>query len=121
MKDLGQASCILDMMIYKDRFKKLQGWSQSMDIDTVLKWFSMKNFKNDYLSMDSRITLFKKDCVTTPEKRECMSRVPYASAIASIMHTMICTRLNMAYSLRVVSEYQSDPSKVHWKMVKTIL
>ena len=81
----------------------------------------MKNFKNDYLSIGSRITLSKKNYVTTPEERERMSRVPFASAIGSIMHTMICTRLDMVYSLEVVSGCQSDPSKVLWKMVKTIL
>ena len=57
----------------------------------------------------------------TPEKRVCMSKVPYASTIGSIIHTMIYTKLNMVYSLRVVSGYQSDLSKVLWKMVKTIL
>ena len=69
MKDLGQASCILGMMIYRDRFKKLQGWSQSMYIDATLKWFSMKNSKNDYLSIGSGITLSKKDRAITPEER----------------------------------------------------
>ena len=91
MKDLGQASCILGMMIYRDRFKKLQGWSQSIYIDTVMKRFSMKIFKNDNLSIGSRISLSKMDYVTTSEERERMSRFSYASAIGSIMHTMICT------------------------------
>ena len=84
-----------------------------MYIDTVLKRFSMENSKNDYLPTGSGITLSKKDCVTTPEERERMSRVPYASTIGSIMHTKICTRLNIVYSLRVVSGYQFDPSNVH--------
>ena len=79
----------------------------------MLKRFSMDNSKNDYLPIGSRITLSKMDCVTTLEKKERMRRVSYASAIGSIMHTMICARLNMAYSLGVVSGYQSDPSKVH--------
>ena len=81
-----------------------------MYIDTVLKWFSIENCKNDCLSIRSGITLFKKDCVTTPEEREYMSRVPYASMIGFIMHAMICTRPDMAYSLAVVSRYQSNPS-----------
>ena len=92
-----------------------------MYIDTVLKRFSMKNFKNDYLSIGFEITLSKKDCVTTPEEREHMSRVPYASVVGSIMHAMKCTKPDMVYSLGIVSGCQSDPSKVHWKMMKTIL
>ena len=72
-----------------------------------------ENSKNDYLPIGSGITLSKKDCVATPEERECMSRVPYTSTIGSIMHTMKCTRPEMVYSLGIVSRYQSDPSKGH--------
>ena len=50
-----------------------------------------------------------------------MSRVSYASAMGSIMYAMTCTRLDVAYSLGVVSRYQSDPGENHGKVVKTIL
>ena len=50
-----------------------------------------------------------------------MGRIPYASAVGSIMYALTCTRSDVAYSLGVVSRYQSDPGKNHWKVVKTIL
>ena len=50
-----------------------------------------------------------------------MSRIPYASTMGSIMYAMICIRSDVAHSLRVVSRYQSDPGKAHWKVVKIIL
>ena len=68
MKDLGEASFILGMRIYRDRSKRLLGLSQSMYIDTMLNWFSMKNFKKGYLPIASGVTLSKKDCVTTLDK-----------------------------------------------------
>ena len=37
------------------------------------------------------------------------------------MYVIICTRSDVAYSLGVVSRYQSDPEKNHWKVVKIIL
>ena len=121
MKDLGEASFILGMRIYRDKSKRLLGLSQSTYIDTVLSRFSMKNSKNGYLSLASRVTLSKKDYATTPKKSEHMSRVPYTSTVGSIMYAMTCTRADMAYSLGVVSKYQSNPSEVHWKVVKSIL
>ena len=121
MKDLGEASYILGMKIYRDRSRRLLGLSQSTYIDTVLKRFSMENSKKGYLPIPSGITLSKRDCVTTPEEREHMSRIPYASAVGSIMYAMTCTRPDVAYSLGVVSRYQSDPGQAHWKVVKTIL
>ena len=55
--------------------------------------------------------LSKKDCPTTSEERERMSRVPYASVVGSIMYAMTSTRPDVAYSLGVVSRYQSDPGE----------
>ena len=121
MKDLGEASYILGMKIYRDRSKRMLRLSQSMYIDTMLKRFSMENFKKDYLPIDQGISLSKKDCSTTPEERERISRVPYASAVGSIMYAMTCTRPDVAYSLGVVSRYQSDPGENYWKVVKAIL
>ena len=92
MKDLGEVSFILKMKIYRDRSKRLLGLSQSIYIDTVLKWFSIENFKKDYLSIGHGITLCKIDCPTIPQKREYMSRIPYASVMGSIIYVMTCTR-----------------------------
>ena len=50
-----------------------------------------------------------------------MSRIPYASTVGSTMYAMLCTRPDVAYSLGVVSRYQSDPGENHWKVVKAIL
>ena len=86
MKDLGEASYILGMRIYRDRSKRLLGLSQSTYITTLLKRFSMENSKKDYLPIGHGISLSKKDCPTSPEEREHMSRVPYASAVG-----LLCT------------------------------
>ena len=121
MKDLGEASYILGMKIYRDRSRRLLGLSQSTYIDTVLKRFSMENSKKGYLSIPSGITFSKRDWATTPEERECMSRVPYTSVVGSIMYAMTCTRPDVAYSLGIVSRYQSYPSEAYRKVVKIIL
>ena len=50
-----------------------------------------------------------------------MKNVPYASAVRSLMYAMLCTRIDICYTVRLVSRYQSNPSKAHWKAVKRIL
>ena len=42
IKDLGEATCILGIKIYRDRTKRLLGLSQSTYIDKMLKRFSME-------------------------------------------------------------------------------
>ncbi|XP_073039440.1 secreted RxLR effector protein 161-like [Primulina eburnea] len=50
-----------------------------------------------------------------------MSRIPYASAIGSIMYGMISTQPDIAYALSVASRYQSNLDPLNWKAVKDIL
>ena len=113
MKDLGEASHILGMKIYRDRSKKVLRLSQSTYIDTVLKWFSMKKFKKGYLLMGHEITLSKRDCPTTPQERKHMSKISYILVVGSIMYAMTCIRSDVVYSLRVVGRYQSDHGENH--------
>ena len=99
IKDLGEASYILGMKIYRDRSRRLLGLSQSTYIDILLKRFNMDNLKKGYLPIGHGITLSKKDCPITLEKRQCMNRISYASRVGSIMYTMTCTRPDVVYLL----------------------
>ena len=49
-----------------------------------------------------------------------MSRIPFASAIGSLMYAMLCTRPYIFYAMGIVSRYQSDPGEEHWIAVKHI-
>ncbi|KAL4323155.1 hypothetical protein GQ457_11G027600 [Hibiscus cannabinus] len=58
---------------------------------------------------------------SSEEERMEMSRVPYASAMGSLMFAMICTRPDIAQAVGVVSRYMANPGKEHWNAVKRIL
>ena len=60
-------------------------------------------------------------CPKTPEEKEKMFRVPYASAVGSLMYAMMCTRPDICYVVGLVSQFQSNPSQKHWMAVKRIL
>ena len=121
MKDLGEASYILGIKIYRDRSKRMLGLSQSMYIETIVKRFGMENSKRGLIPIRHGIYLSKEMSPQTPEEREAMSRVPYASAIGSLMYAMLCTRPDIAYAVSVTSRYQADPGIQHWTAVKSIL
>ena len=57
----------------------------------------------------------------TTDEWDRLSKVPYASAIGSIMYAMISTCSDVSYALSVMSRYQSDPGESHWTAVKNIL
>ncbi|KAK8686012.1 hypothetical protein V6N13_125040 [Hibiscus sabdariffa] len=123
MKDLGEAAYILGVKIYRDGSRRLLGLglSQSTYIDKVLKRFIMEESKRGFLPMRHGMSLSKEMCPSTPQEREQMSQIPYASVIGSIMYAMICTRLDLTYALSMTSRYQANPGEGHWIAVKNIL
>ena len=121
MKDLGEATYILGIRIYRDRSRKLLGFSQSTYIDKTLKRYSMNPFKKGFVPMVHGKHLSKSLCPKTQEERERMSKIPYASAIGSIMYAMLCTRPDVSFALSVTSRFQSTYGEEHWAAVKNIL
>ena len=121
MKDLGQASYVLGIQIIRDHKNRLLAFSQASYIDKVLARFSMQNSKKGQLPTRHEIVLSKEQCPTTPQEEEDMRRVPYASAMGSLMYAMLCTRPNICYAIGIVSRYQSNPGLAHWIAVKHIL
>ena len=121
MKDLGEANYILGIKLIRDRKNKLLALSQASYIDKILVRFNMENSKRGSLPFRHGIHLSKEQSPKTPEQKERMSRIPYASAVGSLMYAMLCTRPDICYAVGVVSRYQSDPGEEHWIAVKHIL
>ncbi|KAK4406418.1 hypothetical protein Sango_0648300 [Sesamum angolense] len=59
MKDLGDASYILDIKTYRDRFRRILGMTQASYTEKVLKRFKMENLKQGFLPMRYGVKLFK--------------------------------------------------------------
>ncbi|KAI3780227.1 hypothetical protein L2E82_10198 [Cichorium intybus] len=121
MKDLGEAAYILRIRILRDRKRKLIGLSQCTYLEKVLKRFNMENSKKGELPIQSNAKLRKTQSPSTDEEIAEMSRVPYASAVGSIMYAMTCTRPDVSFALSMVSRYQGNLGKAHWIAVKNIL
>ncbi|CAD6231891.1 unnamed protein product [Miscanthus lutarioriparius] len=73
------------------------------------------------LHSDGLLTSSDFESYETSDERKRMSKVPYASAVGSIMYAMICTRPDVSYALSVASRYQADLGESHWTLVKNIL
>jgi len=48
---------------------------------------------------------------TTVEKREYMTRIPYASAVGSLMYAMMCTRPDLSQVVSITNRYMHDTGK----------
>jgi len=70
--------------------------------------------------VEKGLTLSIDQCLKIDKEKERMSNVPYASAIASLMYAMLCTRPDIWFAVGLVSRYQSNPGFTHWEAVKQI-
>ena len=66
------------------------------------------------------VKLSVEQCPKTQEEKEDMSRVPYASAVGSLMYAMVCTRPFIAHAVGVLSRYMSKLGKEHWTAVNRV-
>jgi hypothetical protein len=121
MKDLGPANKILGMQIHRDRKDRKIWLSQKNYLRKVLRRFNMQDCKPISTPLPVNFKLSSGMSPSNEAERMEMSRVPYASAVGSLMYAMICTRPDIAQAVGVVSRFMADPGKEHWNAVKRIL
>ncbi|KAE8715084.1 1-phosphatidylinositol-3-phosphate 5-kinase FAB1B [Hibiscus syriacus] len=120
MKDLGSANKILGMQIHRDRSNRKIWLSQKNYLKKILSRFSMQDCKPISTPLPINFKLSSSMSPSSEEERMEMSRVPYASAVGSLMFAMICTRPDIAQAVGVVSRYMANPGKEHWNTILTL-
>lgn len=120
MKDMGPAQQILGMKISRDRKNSRLWLSQEAYIEKALDRFNMSKAKPVISPLAGHFKLSTKQCPTSEEEKEEMKKVPYSSAVGSLMYVMVCTRPYIAHAVGVVSRFLSNPGKEHWAAVKWI-
>ncbi|XP_042067219.1 uncharacterized protein LOC121810525 [Salvia splendens] len=109
MKDMGEVGHILGIKVLRDREKRMLCLSQESYIEVVLGRFSMQDFKKGFLRFRHGIHLSQEMCPKTPSEIEEMRRIPYASAVGSLMYVMLCTRPDICFVVGMVAKYQLNP------------
>ena len=121
MKDLGPAAKILGMQIKRDRQAKTLFLTQSGYLKRVVSRFGMVNSKLVTTPVAAHFKLSKQQEPEEEADIDHMRRIPYSSAVGSIMYAMVCTRPDVAYGIGLVSRFMGNPGKEHWEAVKWLL
>ncbi|KAH9670424.1 hypothetical protein KPL70_016984 [Citrus sinensis] len=121
MKDLGPANKILRMQIHRDRNNRKIWLSQKNYLKKILRRFNMQDCKSNSTPLPVNFKLSSSMCPSNEAEWKEMSRVPYASAVGSLMFAMICIRPDIAQAVGAVSRYMVNPGREHWIAVKRIL
>ena len=121
MKDMEAAKQILGIRIMRDKKEKKLWLSQEHYVKRVLQRFQMENAKAVSTPLATHFKLSAKQSPSNEAEKLDMERVPYASAVGSLMYAMVCTRLDIAHAVGTVSRFLSNPGREHWNAVKWIL
>ena len=118
MKDMGEATFVIGIEIYRDRSRGLLELSQEAYIKNVLKRFRMEwcNAQNVLMTKGDRFS--KEQCLRNEIERQQMVTYPYAAAIGCLMYAQTCTKSDISFAVGMLSRYQSDPGIAHWVGVK---
>ncbi|KAL0396356.1 UNVERIFIED_CONTAM: hypothetical protein Scaly_0084000 [Sesamum calycinum] len=121
MKDLGEASNILAIEIFRDRSKRILRMTPNSYVEKVLKRFKKEHSKRGFLPMRHGVKLSKKQSPKTNEELQRMLDIPYVSAVGNIQYAAHCTGPDITYALSATSRYQECAGEAYSIAVKIML
>ena len=86
----------------------------------MINRFGMKDAKLVSTLMMHHFKLTSSQSPSTTEEEKFMAKVPYASAVGRVMYSMVCTRLDLAYAVSLVSRLMGNPGNTHREALKWI-
>ena len=121
-KDIGEATYILSIKIYRDRSRRLIRF-----FNEYIPWQDFEVVQNGIVKegvlaciLRCEVELRLKTRPRQKIERE-WKVIPYASVIGSIKYAMLCTRLIVYLALSLAKEYNFDLIVDQWTAVKNIL
>ena len=89
--------------------------SQRKYIKHLLMKFKLEECKPAPTPMVTGTRLSREMEASDVEEVKFMERVPYRSAVGSLMYLMVCTRPDIASAIGLVSRFLENPGKLHSK------
>ena len=71
--------------------------------------------------MELKLRLSAQNGPSTPEEKAAMAKIPYLSAVGSLMYWATCTHPDIAYAVPLLARFNANPGKKHCLVVKHLL
>jgi len=112
---------VLGIKTLRDHSQGILRLSQESYIDKILYKFGMKDSKPGYTSIAKGNKFSLKQCPNNDLERIEIQKIPYASAVESLMYAQVCTRPDITFVVGVLGRYLSNPGMQHWKAAKHVM
>ncbi|XP_071917192.1 secreted RxLR effector protein 161-like [Coffea arabica] len=109
------------IQIHRDHSRGILGLSQKSYIEKVLKRYAMQNCKSGDTPVAKGDKFNLEQCPKNAFEKKEMQKIPYASAVGSLMYAQVSTRPDIAYLIGMLGRYLSNSGLDHWKATKRVL
>uniref|UniRef100_A0A0W0G3P4 Integrase catalytic domain-containing protein n=1 Tax=Moniliophthora roreri TaxID=221103 RepID=A0A0W0G3P4_MONRR len=116
-----EISQLLGMTVTRDRAAHTISFNQSLYINSIVECFGLRSAHPSPTPIAHSTKLSKTQSPTTLEEQSTIAKVPYQSAVGSIMHAAVMTRLHFSHACQHVSQFMQNPGEAHWTTVKQII
>lgn len=115
MSDLELVPLYLGMAVIRRRANRIFCLGQKAYLEIFFQNHGIWDCKANSVPMDGTLIVRPQDYQATDS-----FQTQYQSTAGSLMYTMLGIRLDLAFSVFVVSQYASNPNCSHWQAVKRI-
>jgi len=113
MKDMGDASYVIRIEIFRERSQGVLGLTTKSYIKKVLERFRMKSCSSGIVPIQKRDKFSQMQCPNNDLEWKEMESIPYASVVGSLMYIQTCTWSETSFVVKIFSRYQSDLGMDH--------
>ncbi|KAF7337422.1 Transcription factor [Mycena sanguinolenta] len=121
LKINGDATHYLGITIHQDRAAGTISLSQASYIRDLVVLTGQENAKSAPSPLALGARLGREFCPTSDEEREDMHNVPYRTVVGSLLWLANNTRPDIAYPVSILSQFLSNPGRVHWEAAKRVV
>jgi len=119
-RDLGDITYALGVKIERSKNGDIR-LSQRSYIESTLSKYGLTECRIVTTSLDHGVKMSKRDGPSLPDEKAEMVVVPYRRLVGSLMHLAIYTTPDIIYAVTKLSQFNSNPGRIHWNQVKHLL
>jgi hypothetical protein len=120
--DLGPINWLLGMKVTRNREARTISLSQETFIEAIITKYNFVDAKPAAVPMDPSIQYTKDQSPTMTTQITEMKRVPFRSALGSLMYLSVGTRPDIAFAVSTLAlaQFADKPGWTHWEGVKRV-
>ena len=119
--DHGPINWFLGFEIKRDRDARTISINQHAYIEGIVEKFGLTNARPVSTPMEPGTQLSTDQGPSTTNQLSKMWGIPYAEAVGSVLWPAVVSRPDIAFAIRILSQFIQNPGLAHWEALKWVI